>query len=178
MRGEDETIRSSPLVYEGSPPLARGRRSRSLRTTEACRLTPACAGKTRPVLRCSDRSAAHPRLRGEDFLSGSAWKLIYGSPPLARGRQRGPRDCCDRPGLTPACAGKTDTNSEGGKQNGAHPRLRGEDNAPRRLLQGPRGSPPLARGRLRADGTVMPYFRLTPACAGKTSPRILCSAKM
>ena len=54
-----------------------------------------------------------------------------------------------------------------GKQD--HPRLRGEKSkvSPSTVLMV--GSPPLARGKVKADAEIEAHFGITPACAGKSS---------
>ena len=52
-------------------------------------ITPACAGKTQNFISILCTARDHPRMRGEDMLD--AWGIFKfgGSPPHARGRQRG-----------------------------------------------------------------------------------------
>ena len=47
--------------------------------------------------------------------------------------------------------------------------MRGEDMTGRVLTRSVSGSPPHARGRLRSMNRLRSSFRITPACAGKTS---------
>ena len=71
-------------------------------------------------------------------------------------------------GLIPACAGKTQTVARRGRNDGAHPRMRGENIATLPLPAPLLGSSPHARGkRCRTPGLQVPTG-LIPACAGKT----------
>ena len=148
MRGEDFLSSSRIAFRVGSPPHARGRQSNEPLLIFHNRITPACAGKTR-------------RRRLER-------RLPVGSPPHARGRpfDRFPYPILER--ITPACAGKTFKTMLQKLQNPDHPRMRGEDPAAPLLMTVAEGSPPHARGRLPAFGTVKPAVGITPACAGKT----------
>ena len=112
---------------------------------------------------------------------------MSGSPPLARGKENA---ACGRStsgritpacagksliigllpvqrGITPACAGKSgqEWGSYWGKRD--HPRLRGEKLPRKQLRRQLLGSPPLARGKVCSILKASPYYRITPACAGK-----------
>ena len=54
-----------------------------------------------------------------------------------------------------------------------HPRLRGKDLYVWDISPVFLGSPPLARERLQPERRIQNEGRITPACAGKTSPRFL-----
>ena len=149
MRGEDTSSPFRETAMSGSPPHARGRRSRGDRPVKRCRLTPACAGKTRRPRSERGHLPAHPRMRGEDSCGASPSVSSTGSPPHARGRcwrtRRGGLLCR----LTPACAGKTVVGVPTAARLRAHPRMRGED-ASFAWVEGKKaGSPPHARGRRR-----------------------------
>ena len=85
LRGEQVFGRFDRCCYQGSPPLARG--------TEPCerlmqglkRITPACAGNSRPLWTHLPPRQDHPRLRGEQQNNGKNDHKDIGSPPLARG---------------------------------------------------------------------------------------------
>ena len=75
--------------------------------------------------------------------------------------------------ITPACAGKTTMNITEILELQDHPRVCGE-NATRTIPQFcPLGSPPRVRGKRFSLLTTLIAFRITPACAGKTSHRAL-----
>ena len=69
-------------------------------------ITPACAGKRDGSADNRRRCKDHPRLRGEKQKSTLRLKTVLGSPPLARGKGNAPGQERQRPGITPACAGK------------------------------------------------------------------------
>ena len=167
MRGEDGILIRRFGIGIGSPPHARGRPGRRRFPARYRRITPACAGKTSGLSSQFSDRWDHPRMRGEDDGRGRRWPLPGGSPPHARGRQRGLSSRPDRARITPACAGKTGmkkrswrgrriTPACAGKTSGLssqfsdrwdHPRMRGED-VHRRTNQLPAaGLPPHARGR-------------------------------
>ena len=88
MRGEDIGTQLKNGGTSGSPPHARGRRSRLKPVVFLLRITPACAGKTRTTGPDLATTPDHPRMRGEDQrlrLYPLPWA---GSPPHARGRPR------------------------------------------------------------------------------------------
>ena len=90
-----------------------------------------------------------------------------GSPPLARGKVTLFPDRHFRPGITPACAGKSGCRRIFLSACQDHPRLRGEKIQETRKENLRRGSPPLARGKGRRPHPCRPFGRITPACAGK-----------
>ena len=107
MRGEDAEWLprlSSPM---GSPPHARGRLFRLGPIVARQGITPACAGKTIPIIRVPWNRRDHPRMRGEDRTLVFGCVRSPGSPPHARGRpiEKLERERDTR--ITPACAGKT-----------------------------------------------------------------------
>ena len=129
MRGEYQLRRKLQEVALGSPPLARGIHLDFLDFVRAVRITPACAGNTRnerknrvlhgdhPRLRGEYRQQSlmlsryrgSPRLRGEYMSAASNITSAPGSPPLARGIQLIPGRRVSAIGITPACAGNTQT---------------------------------------------------------------------
>ena len=96
------------------------------------------------------------------------WRGVEGSSPHARGTPRWSVFPPSASGLIPACAGNTRQPVSQVFDAGAHPRMRGEHNAPvlGRLHQG--GSSPHARGTRLPAGPIPPRPRLIPACAGNT----------
>ena len=168
MRGEDSPQKPCSAPVRGSPPHARGRPATGSDETGDTRITPACAGKTARAAPSRCPHPDHPRMRGEDHGPPAEALICHGSPPHARGRlvlvvgfELGER-------ITPACAGKTSERSEESLDIPDHPRMRGEDRSVVRLAQVQAGSPPHARGRLRAGVDRGAASRITPACAGKT----------
>ena len=147
MRGEDLKRARWSLVQRGSPPHARGRLFCVLADLIPSRITPACAGKTRPCQRGVNNIKDHPRMRGEDFGMGGILCHSVGSPPHARGRQREMSPSYASRRITPACAGKTLRRWEESVFKEDHPRMRGEDSNHLHCEGWEEGSPPHARGR-------------------------------
>ena len=131
------------------------------------RITPACAGKSRGwESRCS-RWRDHPRVRGEKDCASSRGPFVLGSPPRARGKVRVFAIDPPAPGITPACAGKSEPSCPRKRRAEDHPRVRGEKL--HRLVDAQRkqGSPPRAPGKAQVRLYGLHAVRITPACAGK-----------
>ena len=161
MRGEDALVELAVGRRRGSPPHARGRRTQLWRPRFCRGITPACAGKTKDKTHAWDDDADHPRMRGEDFTRRPGTSTSAGSPPHARGRRVAETENRGRPGITPACAGKTTMEPR-------RDRRRGEDVGFELRRHRERGSPPHARGRRRLRRRRRRVEGITPACAGKT----------
>ena len=146
LRGEQAFNLSYLLGPMGSPPLARGT-DYHIHSGRICAgITPACAGNSMQnsaVLRCL---RDHPRLRGEQVSTLFSLRLIWGSPPLARGTGARCSVRVLRPGITPACAGNRASGKASPPQGWDHPRLRGEQIKLCLCAYVAQGSPPLARG--------------------------------
>ena len=90
-----------------------------------------------------------------------------GSPPHARGKAHSLWVRPPRPGITPACAGKSQASPRMFLSTGDHPRACGEktlfipNHAP--YL----GSSPRARGKVYSYCAAVLSLGITPACAGK-----------
>ena len=110
-------------------------------------------------------------MRGEDKASVADAKIADGSPPHARGRLLNEVKNHWIYRITPACAGKTFSILETGREERDHPRMRGEDLSQHPLCRGSEGSPPHARGRPTSFVIRRSFFGITPACAGKTIPQ-------
>ena len=137
------------------------------------RLTPACAGKTATARSAACRSAAHPRVCGENVSDRGNVPEPEGSPPRVRGKRVSDVDRVRDPRLTPACAGKTVECFHCGSFVGAHPRVCGENVGCKHNPIETTGSPPRVRGKPLAGRDDADAVRLTPACAGKTSRIVL-----
>ena len=107
-------------------------------------------------------------MRGEDVSNDSSAARSAGSPPHARGRLIVVRIRRMGRRITPACAGKTSYCHHETLLNEDHPRMRGEDDSPSAFWLDADGSPPHARGRPFAFPGHDSWYRITPACAGKT----------
>ena len=130
------------------------------------RITPACAGSrlSRTFTPCTRRD--HPRMRGEQTVSGSFALYRPGSPPHARGAALELVLTGSSTGITPACAGSSELDAHTNLQAGDHPRMRGEQNGDSRNESKKPGSPPHARGAVFLLPAGCALFGITPACAG------------
>src|SRR5690554_753673 len=92
-----------------------------------------------------------------------------GSPPRVRERpELKDRDVrVER--ITPACAGKTISNTSSKKTHEDHPRVCGKDQSLKTAMCWWRGSPPRVRERPYLTHLPKKPTRITPACAGKTN---------
>ncbi len=112
--------------------------------------------------------ADHPRVRGEQGQAGWFYTHSTGSPPRARGvaRLRGAHVAEHR--ITPACAGSSRSTSTTFPPPRDHPRVRGEQPVLLTVRAVRQGSPPRARGAVRAHRWGEVVGRITPACAGSS----------
>ena len=125
--GENNLTVCPHTTPPGSSPRVRGKLIRCPARLEACRLIPACAGKTETEWVPALSVAAHPRVCGENHRASATSASYLGSSPRVRGKRsdrlprfgrggssprvRGKRLRADSlrslPRLIPACAGKT-----------------------------------------------------------------------
>ena len=77
------------------------------------------------------------------------------------------------PGITPAYAGKSGTNTASEATGQDHPRVCGEKLQSSRSRKSQRGSPPRMRGKGSPRPAPLRCARITPAYAGKSEPRRL-----
>ena len=107
--GENFPTVPSLAVSSGSPPRVRGKPALSAAMSSSSRITPACAGKTQ--FRCLKKGFRkdHPRVCGENVFARSQSSPGRGSPPRVRGKPQQSNTERSRRGITPACAGKTET---------------------------------------------------------------------
>ena len=155
----------------GSPPRARGKEGKSACCAGYPGITPACAGKSITGLASMIAAKDHPRVRGEKRPHLFALLVDYGSPPRARGKAVFLRVYVAACGITPACAGKSILSNKSHHETSDHPRVRGEK---LRRYAPPvfrLGSPPRARGKAGPSRWRPAESRITPACAGKRTPR-------
>ena len=98
----------------------------SSQTLDFRKNTPAYAGNTSDPSSTIPVFRDHPRLRGEYGRLPVPLIVPVGSPPLARGILRAFAAQLNPRGITPACAGNTNSDSQGSGGVKDHPRLRGE----------------------------------------------------
>ena len=167
VRGEKVDKFSIKAPEPGSPPRARGKGMPRTAGRAGVGITPACAGKSDREFFSGLRLGDHPRVRGEKWESVSMMSSPTGSPPRARGKEFPASVAGRHPGITPACAGKSDGAPSGRDCGRDHPRVRGEKVAGGRRGLFERGSPPRARGKELRPVHAPSRFGITPACAGK-----------
>ena len=112
---------------------------------------------------------AHPRVCGENYLHMNSMPQANGSSPRVRGKPRSQHRAGHRPGLIPACAGKTRPGIDGLSRRSAHPRVCGENELCMWRRDRLIGSSPRVRGKHRRAADHRLVRRLIPACAGKTN---------
>ena len=91
-----------------------------------------------------------------------------GSSPLTRGKSRRRWTLRRSRGLIPAHAGKISRSTASPSTPRAHPRSRGENPSPGKLIGLATGSSPLTRGKLDPEEVPVKVAGLIPAHAGKT----------
>ena len=168
MRGEKRAVHPGRCGRRGSPPHARGKDLRLDALFALLGITPACAGKSQPGQQSRCHAQDHPRMRGEKKLQIADGPEDGGSPPHARGKEIGRHPGRDKPGITPACAGKRALRSESTGKQKDHPRMRGEKSSSEMVLFRTSGSPPHARGKVAGGKRGTVHRGITPACAGKS----------
>ncbi len=171
MRGDDVWVKRRIGPSPGSAPRARGRLVWLASQFDKRGISPACAGTTGPPPNGGSARWDQPRVRGDDPSVKCAVVGSRGSAPRARGRLHGRRIARAAPGISPACAGTTQSLFVHPQASLDQPRVRGDDVVGAREPCRDLGSAPRARGR-RKFGAVAPKLnRISPACAGTTSPR-------
>ena len=138
-----------------------------------CRITPAYAGKRKPLTVPTTAKKDHPRLCGEKFyyrLSSTSWA---GSPPPMRGKVFRHTHAQDGFRITPAYAGKRPFRGAILPECQDHPRLCGEKIAFTNNDVFRNGSPPPMRGKACIKFFLILTQRITPAYAGKRYACIL-----
>ena len=167
--GENGRCHAGLPVPNGSSPRVRGKHANKTSQKSRTGLIPACAGKTMVRARSSGLARAHPRVCGENPLTGLTRPRAAGSSPRVRGKRLSGKWAALVAGLIPACAGKTIFGSPLGKKAGAHPRVCGENRRITRWSTFATGSSPRVRGKPALVDYVQDARGLIPACAGKTS---------
>ena len=155
----------------GSSPLARGTPALDANRTSVRGLIPARAGNTRGLSVAAGADGAHPRSRGEHFLTSDLTAWLWGSSPLARGTPRRRTLLLASLGLIPARAGNTPPARYHARGTRAHPRSRGEHRRIAWVLVISTGSSPLARGTQAIRLSEHRVNGLIPARAGNTPTR-------
>ena len=172
MCGEKSPLRAATAPRPGSPPRVRGKAVSDIVVTYEPGITPACAGKSLKSPAAMPSFRDHPRVCGEKYSMKTPESIAAGSPPRVRGKAdvSGPEQ--GRDGITPACAGKRTGLPCRSPPRRDHPRVCGEKCFQLLILPDHIGSPPRVRGKEKSLCTILYDYRITPACAGKsTTPR-------
>ena len=122
------------LLLMGSPPPMRGKAIFGALFEYKHRITPAYAGKRRPVTHGLHLSQDHPRLCGEKLKPRRRIETNQGSPPPMRGKAWVESPLHDDDRITPAYAGKSGAKNVGNRPSKDHPRLCGEKHEKHVLL--------------------------------------------
>ena len=125
--GENSRAMEHRPRYLGSPPQVRGKRELNFYRRKSDRITPAGAGKTRPLVFHHCVKWDHPRRCGENTEVKHSVTSSPGSPPQVRGKPSKSYILPSEPGITPAGAGKTDLFSGSVGFTRDHPRRCGEN---------------------------------------------------
>ncbi len=110
----------------------------------------------------------HPRVCGEKVAITITNRSGWGSPPRVRGKADNGNGGQSKPGITPACAGKSLRRTRREGQKWDHPRVCGEKLSAKSTSPGLSGSPPRVRGKVPVKRNLSRLRRITPACAGKS----------
>ena len=138
-------------------------------TGNAPRITPACAGKSRPPVCANCNTWDHPRVCGEKNCGSKLAFRTIGSPPRVRGKAEAFKALLVAAGITPACAGKRMVLAVLDRSIRDHPRVCGEKCRGRSCWCFRLGSPPRVRGKVQKVRHSRFFAGITPACAGKRS---------
>jgi len=116
-------------MTDGSPPRVRGTGSTLPKVSYGARITPACAGNSRVLMRPIAVEEDHPRVCGEQPARLIKASRRPGSPPRVRGTDPRAVGHTDGRGITPACAGNSERDHLKAAPSGDHPRVCGEQSS-------------------------------------------------
>ena len=170
--GEYYSLIKSEGVIQGSPPRVRGVPTRPRIHELRDRITPACAGSTWVRSFPPDGRRDHPRVCGEYRICLGGGGEEGGSPPRVRGVRRHAVGLTAQHGITPACAGSTDSCVRRMSFMWDHPRVCGEYPGMSLNDVAEMGSPPRVRGVPGGVDDNRRQCGITPACAGSTDVRL------
>ena len=167
-RGEHNSMLAYHLPLQGSSPLTRGARNKTIARYVVAGLIPAHAGSTCDCGSHAGAAWAHPRSRGEHGGKCGRGRCRVGSSPLTRGALLPPLVVDQSVRLIPAHAGSTRRFTSSWSALGAHPRSRGEHFLLTASLARKVGSSPLTRGAPIPGRWNRNRYGLIPAHAGST----------
>ena len=168
MGGEKARRRAGAFPLLGSPPHGRGKVEEQMKVANHRRITPAWAGKSRPIVRAGVFTGDHPRMGGEKGEYDTDSDNDTGSPPHGRGKGVVNGRAGLLVGITPAWAGKRPSHCSERRRSQDHPRVGGEkyDCTGQEFTNW--GSPPRRRGKGGKSFTGNMFTGITPAWAGKS----------
>ena len=166
--GENQTGVLNAAKQAGSSPHVRGKPGNGVGEGATVGLIPACAGKIPRAAPMFANAPAHPRVCGENLTPVIEALVPVGSSPRVRGKRSRTGQSSRRPGLIPACAGKTGREPGVRVASWAHPRVCGENSQDFDHTHTQTGSSPRVRGKHPHPADQPNRWRLIPACAGKT----------
>ena len=111
---------------EGSPPRMRGKDHGLQHIAPDAGITPACAGKRNSWAVHWTIQRDHPRMCGEKLVEAGRISQEEGSPPRMRGKGPAGQILVVSVGITPACAGKSQSSRLSRQWHRDHPRVCGE----------------------------------------------------
>ena len=153
----------------------RGKDGNDLTDTKIIGITPAHAGKSRPMTALLWGGSDHPRPCGEKYMHKPDSTVIAGSPPPMRGKVFIFEKCRFYSGITPAHAGKRAEIIWRVMATQDHPRPCGEKQNFLRKSVREVGSPPPMRGKVPRSIWPGIFCRITPAHAGKRPDGCICA---
>ncbi len=171
MRGERPLRLPLVRASSGSSPHARGTHETGVLRKRCRRIIPACAGNASTATQPANRTADHPRMRGERIRSTTGESVRVGSSPHARGTLANRASHVSSRRIIPACAGNARNHAMPPINGADHPRMRGERAGSTRSASRGAGSSPHARGTPPRSGVRSRPARIIPACAGNAAPR-------
>ena len=153
---------------KGSPPRVREKLVLLVVIIKSLRITPASAGKTSCVLSSGLRDRDHPRMCGKNHKANTSICVCLGSPPRVREKLISSNSSSRNTRITPACAGKTQTETSLPCLIRDHPRECGKNSITLARIVADPGSPPRVREKRCSNDSGKSRLRITPASAGKT----------
>ena len=119
-----------------------------------------------------------PQVRGKRYRRIYNIKSGNGSPPQVRGKPASRDKQGSGRRITPAGAGKTRCLHQPAAVSTDHPRRCGENSFLIYFSKPIAGSPPQVRGKHYPSKNRFPYYRITPAGAGKTYYRRMVQLRL
>ena len=168
MCGKNQQFHYITRYPVGSPPRVREEQYDAWQDEGKAGITPACAGRTSAVPRQGSAPGDHPRVCGKNRCASIRTEALMGSPPRVREEPSIFSASVIYPRITPACAGRTRQETDAYAIQEDHPRVCGKNFValPNRGCH--KGSPPRVREEPIHCCTGFFFFRITPACAGRT----------